>query len=197
MKTIQIFLLVLVSLQLNAQNDNTQIISKNYLSLELDPAPFLLGGYSFSLKYSPKNANHFSFMGSVYSSEFPDKMMGKSNYEKGFRDLKIETSFAFFADYFLKNDRTGFHFGPSVFLYSKSVGLENTVERTSFNSIYPNIRIGYVYKPFMKSGFYINPWFNLGKEYVLDDKNYIEGLEYSTENISYVLAIHLGYRIIF
>ena len=104
MKNIKIIAFLLLGLAASAKED-TLSTSKNYLSIELDPAPFILGGYSFSMKYSPSTLNHFTIIGSVYRSDFPDKMMQKSNFEKGFRDVKINTSYALFADYFFKNDR--------------------------------------------------------------------------------------------
>jgi hypothetical protein len=197
MKTINLFLLVFAALQMSAQKDTGKIKHKNYLSIEIDPAPCILKGYSISLKYSPRAASHLTFMGSVYGSRFPDKMMSKGNYDKGMRNLKIETSYALFADYFLNSKRTGLHFGPSVFLYNKSVGLDNYQERCDFTSVYPNLRIGYVYKPFESLGFYINPWFNMGKEVMLGNGNSIRGIEYSMSNLSYVLAIHIGYQVTF
>ena len=197
MKTLKVILLLLLSYTVNAENGVTGNNSKNYVSLELDPAPFILGGYSFSLKYSPKQMKHVTFMGSVYSSNFPDKMMSKSNYEKGFRDLKIKTSYAFFADYFFKENRTGLHFGPSVFYYSKSVKNNSTDDLTNFKSIYPNIRLGYVYKPFRNSGFYLNPWLNFGKEIVSSGKNKINNKEFLNEKFSYIIAIHFGYQLTF
>lgn len=167
------------------------------LALEVDPAPFILGGYSVSVRYSPKSLNHFSVMGSVYSSRLPDKMMGKANYEKGFRDLKLETSYALFVDYFLKANRTGFHAGPSMFFYSKSVGNQFDTGRQSFSSIYPNLRVGYLYKPFKKSGLYLNPWFNVGKEWVTKRENASHGAEFVPEKLMYILALHVGYRVTF
>ncbi len=190
-------MLAFICLKANAQNDSITSHSKNYLSIEIDPAPFILGGYSFSLKYSPEKLNHVAFMGSVYSSKFPDKMMSEANYENGFRDLKINTSYAFFADYFIKPDRSSFHFGPSVFLYSKSVGSTSSSDKANFKSLYPNIRVGYVYRPFKDNGFYINPWFNFGKEIVLDNNNSIEGKEFLMSKTTYVIAIHFGYQITF
>lgn len=197
MKTLNIMLLIFISLKSTAQSDSVANQSTNYLALELDPAPFILGGCSFSVKYSPEKLNHIAFTGSVYRSKFPDKMMSKSNYENGFRNLRINTSYALFADYFIKQDRSGFHVGPSVFLYSKSVGTNLSSEVANFKSIYPNVRIGYVYKPFKKNGFYINPWFNFGKEFALDNNNVIGGNEFSSGAFSYILAIHLGYQITF
>jgi hypothetical protein len=203
MKTLQIILLLLISASANAQsakptcrmNDTTSCYSKNYWSVEVDPAPFILGGYSFSLKYSSDRFKHLTFMGSVYRSEFPDNMMSNKNYENGFRNLKINTSTAFFADYFIKSNRTGFHFGPSVFYYCKSVGSNSTDEVANFKSVYPNIRAGYVFKPFKNNGFYINPWFNVGKEFVIGNNNSIDNTEFVPDKISYIVAIHLGYQL--
>ena len=197
MKTLNVILLIFINLAANAQCDSVANQSNNYLALELDPAPFILGGCSFSVKYSPEKFNHIAFTGSVYCSKFPDRMMSKSNYENGFRNLRINTSYALFADYFIKQNRTGFYFGPSVFLYSKSVGTIASSEVADFKSIYPNLRIGYVYKPFKRNGFYINPWFNFGKELALDNNNSIAGKEFSSNPFSYILAIHLGYQITF
>lgn len=191
MKKTSLILLMAIGIGLRAQDTQP---AKNYLSLELDPAPFILGGYSFSLKFSPAKLNHYSFMASVYSSDFPDKMMSKENYEKGFRDVKLETSYALFADYFIRPDRQGWHFGASTFFYSKSVGVEENAERTAFNSIYPNVRVGYMYKPFKRSGFYINPWLNFGKEMVVAGSTEVNGMNYVMNNCSYVLALHVGYQ---
>ena len=197
MKNLFLLLFLFICVESIAHNDSTNYTSKNYLSIELDPAPFILGGYSFSLKFSPRKLTHFTFMGSVYSSKFPDRMMDKNNSENGFTTMNINTSYAFFTDYFIKSNRSGFHFGPSVFLYSKSVESNYSNEVLDFNSIYPNMRLGYVYRPFKKSGFYINPWINLGKEFILDDDNSIEGKKYTAKSISYVAALHLGYQITF
>ncbi|MES2849238.1 MAG: hypothetical protein V4685_09285 [Bacteroidota bacterium] len=197
MKKLQILLLIFICLKADAQNDSINDHSKNYLSIELDPGPFILGGYSFSLKYSPEKLKQVTFMASVYSSKFPNSMMGKTNYEKGFRNMKMKTSYAFFADYFIKPGRSGFHFGPSVFFYDKSVGLSSSAAVANFKSIYPNIRAGYVYRPFKKIGFYVNPWINFGKEFVVGNNNSIEGRKFTINTMSYVAAIHFGYQITF
>ena len=196
MKNIKIIAFLLLGLAASAKED-TLSTSKNYLSIELDPAPFILGGYSFSMKYSPSTLNHFTIIGSVYRSDFPDKMMQKSNFEKGFRDVKINTSYALFADYFLSDNRSGFHLGPSVFYYSKTIGINARKEAMNFKSIYPNLRVGYVYKPFRNSGFYLNPWVNVGKEIITSGQNYIAENEFSIDKFSYIVAIHFGYQVLF
>jgi hypothetical protein len=133
----------------------------------------------------------------MYASTFPDKLMNKANFEKRFRDLHIETSYAGFVDYFLNEKRTGWHVGPSLFLYKKSVGLESNLQRATFHTFYPNIRIGYVYQPFRKIGLYLNPWINLGSERNLDKGNSIEGVTFKANTIHYIMALHIGYKLNF
>jgi hypothetical protein len=157
----------------------------------------VLNGYSFSLKYSPKKLSHVTFTGSIYAAHFPDKMMSKANSGKGWRDVHIETSYAGFADYFFNSKRTGMHAGPSLFLYKKSAGMEGTSQRTTFYTIYPNIRIGYVYQPFHKLGLYLNPWINVGSERNLDKFNRMGSFSFTPNSFQYVMALHIGYQLNF
>ncbi|MBK8424677.1 MAG: hypothetical protein IPL27_01290 [Lewinellaceae bacterium] len=78
--------ILLVSSGIHAQTQQNQ----SAISLEVDPAPFIPGGYSISLKFSPRTSNHITIMGSGYSSGLPDKMMSKSNYEKDSGILKLK-----------------------------------------------------------------------------------------------------------
>jgi len=203
MKTLKIALFLLIGLTANAQStdkrcsrkDSTDCSTTTYLAVEVDPAPFILGGYSFSLKFSPAKLKHVTLMGSIYSSDFPDKMMSDQNYENGFRNMKIKTSSALFADYFLKDNRTGFHFGPSVFFYNKSVEHASSGEVANFNSFYPNLRAGYVFAPFKNCGLYLNPWINFGKEIVVGNEASINDSEFTSEDFSYIVALHVGYRL--
>jgi hypothetical protein len=191
----KLILLALVVIQINvfAQDEET----KHYLSLELDPAPFILKGYSYNLKFSHANAPRFAIMGSVFSSHFPDGMMKKENKDAGWNKMNIETSYAIFIDYFFKSIRSGFYVGPSMLWYNKSVGMQSTEKRISFQTIYPSARIGYVWYPFNKIGLYINPWLNMGSEINLDDKNSIEGKTFETNTLNYILALHIGYSVTF
>ncbi|MCA0366219.1 MAG: hypothetical protein LCH67_19435 [Bacteroidetes bacterium] len=174
----------------NGQSDS---LTHSRLSLEIDLAPFILKGYSFSLKYSPKKFRKLALMGSVFSSDFPDAMMRKSNQKKHFTNLKFGPSFAIFSEYYFKNIKTGFYAGPAIFLYNNSVSMLQKTEIAKFKTLYPNIRLGYLWYPSKKTGFYLNPWFNVGSEINLDNKNQIEDINFEPHRLNYVLALHLGY----
>jgi hypothetical protein len=169
--------------------------SKHYLSLELDPAPYILGGYSLSIKYSMKSAPRLAIMGSVFSSSFPEAMMLPENSEKGWSEMKFETSYAIFTDFYLNVERKGFYVGPSVFLYNKSASLRYYDERVTFSTLFPNVRIGYVWYPFKKIQLYCNPWINVGSEISIDNKNQLNGISFDLNKFNYIVAIHVGYSI--
>jgi hypothetical protein len=189
MKQFFIILAILFSVSAIAQDT----LMTSYISVELDPAPFILGGYSFSIKYSPKKMQKTAFMASVYSSDFPNSMMSNENQENGWTNLKLEASYAVFAEFYLKNKRRGFYYGPSIFLYDKSVELSSINERTRFRTLYPNLRAGYVWYPFKKVDLYLNPWFNIGSEINIDNKNSLNGIDYQRSKFNYILALHIGY----
>jgi hypothetical protein len=191
MKQIILISAILFNLCVVAQDT----VKTSYISVELDPAPFILNGYSFSLKYSPKNLPEMAFMASVYSSEFPNSMMNKVNKENGWTNLKLETSYAIFTEFYFNKIRQGFYLGLSVFLYNKSVALNSVNERTKFSTLYPNIRAGYAWYPFNKIDLYINPWFNIGSEINLDTKNASHGLVFEPSKLYYIVALHLGYNL--
>ncbi len=185
-------IIVFAFLSLSCIGQNEQ---KNQLSVELDPAPFILKGYSVSVKFRPKNTPRVAYMASVYQSDFPNGMMAKTNREKGWTDLKFRPSYAAFVEFYLKDKAEGLYFGPAVFLYHKSVELEVLNERITFRTIYPNMRLGYVWFPFKKIDFYINPWLNFGSEASLDQKNSLNGIQFDMYNLYYIMALHIGYRI--
>jgi hypothetical protein len=163
------------------------------VGVEIDPAPFILNGYSVSIKYSPAKLPKTSFMGSVYGSDFPDGMMLKQNRDAGWKNMKLRTSYAFFTDFYLKEGQRGLHYGPSVFFYNKSASLGSAGEEISFSTVYPNVRVGYIWYPFKKANLYLNPWFNVGSEINVDQKNHIGNKEFKPNSFNYVVALHVGY----
>lgn len=163
------------------------------LSVEIDPAPFILKGYSVSVKYSPKRTQKMAWMVSVYQSDFPNGMMTKVNRDRGWTNMKLKTSYATFVEFYLNQERKGFYFGPSVFWYNKSVDLQSVNNRIEFSTIYPNARIGYVWYPFRNLDLYVNPWFNVGSEINLDAKNQLDGIVFEPNKLNYIVALHIGY----
>lgn len=167
------------------------------ISLEVDPMPFIFGGYSFSVRYARRHLPHWSAMGSVFSSDFPDGMLSTTNRDAGWGSFHFRASQALFVDYNFSGTGRGFFAGPSVFVYNNEVTYEPTGELHAFTSIYPNVRLGYTWFPFAKSGFYLSPWMNLGRETMIGAQGASEAPEYVLDDVKYIVAIHLGYRCVF
>lgn len=142
---------------------NFDVLSQNNLvGIELDPAPYVLKGYSISLKYSSKKMQKVSIMGSIFASDFPDGMMKKINREKG---------------------------------GIKSVTLKSHNKEIELTTLYPNLRIGYIYYPFKNIGFYINPWINFGSEINANGPHSIDIVKFEPAKFHYIVALHFGYSI--
>jgi hypothetical protein len=137
----------------------------------------------------PKTA----FMGSVYKSNFPNSLMKDVNKSNGWTDVKINTSYAVFAEFYSNEERKGFYFGPSIFWYNKNVTHQPTKSNTDFQTLYPNLRAGFIWYPFKNLNLYLNPWINAGSEISIDNKNSRKGVEFEPNKFNYIMALHLGY----
>ena len=177
--------------------DGSTSTPRSSLSVELDPAPFLLKGYSLSVRYAPAKLPHWSVMASSFAANFPDGMMPATNRDAGWSDLRFKCSQALFVDYTVRKDGRGFFFGPSVFLYNNQVEHEASGAIASFRSIYPNVRVGYTWFPFRRAGFYLSPWVNVGSGSVLGTRGPSDGPRYEVAGFKYVAALHIGYRLAF
>ena len=196
-RSIEVLLLTLFPLLSTAQTPSPAVEPQGSLSLELDPMPFALGGYSFSVRYADRHMPHWSAMVSVFSSDFPDGMLSSTNRDAGWSALHFRASEALFIDYNFKGTGRGFFAGPSVFLYNNEVTHEPTGQVHAFTSIYPNVRLGYTWFPFKKAGLYLSPWVNVGREIIMNEQETSEIPEYVMDGLKYIAAIHLGYRCTF
>jgi hypothetical protein len=182
-------LLLLVQLSVYAQTENSATFS-----IEVDPAAYMLKGYSVSFKYGPKKMPRALFMASVYRSNFPDGMMKNVNKINGWKDMKIKTSYAVFAEFYSNEKRSGFFYGPTLFLYHKNVSYGEENKSTDFKTIYPGLRAGFSWYPIKKCNFYLSPWLSAGSEINLDNRNTINGNSFEPNRFNYIIAIHLGYQ---
>ncbi|MDR2145355.1 MAG: hypothetical protein LBE91_02710 [Tannerella sp.] len=184
-----ILTLAIFSHSLQAQQNS----DKTVLAVELDPAPYILGGYSVFVRYK-KAESKIAVAAAVFGgNKFPDFLMSKENKDNGFKDQKHRMSYAVFADYFPKGEHKGLYLGPSLFLYNHSVSKTGSSDIARFSKLYPNMRVGYIWYPFQKNNFYLSPWASFGSEISLDSKNEINGVEYKPNKFNYIVAVHIGY----
>ena len=188
-KVVFILTLVIFAHCLQAQTNS----GKTVLAIEIDPAPYLTGGRSVFVRYK-KDVSKISVSAAVFGgSELPGFLMTKENKNNGFTAEKIRLGYAVFGDYFMKGEHKGLYFGPSLFLYNKSISKTNSPETARYSVLYPNVRLGYIWYPFSRINLYVTPWLSLGSEINLDSKNEINGVKYKPRILDYIVAIHFGY----
>ncbi len=192
-------LLIMIGLLMGntqAQSGNllTDSSATHSISLEADPAPFLLNGYSFSIRYSHQKLPHWSVMASAFAADFPNGMLSDINKQNGWSQLRFGCSKALFVDYHFRKNGKGFFAGPSLFTYNSSITNTLSGKTSAFKSVYPNLRIGYTWFPFKKLNLYAVPWLNMGKEFMVNTTDAAAGVAYQPDKFKYILALHIGYR---
>jgi len=196
-KTLSIALTLFASagIALAQTNEQLSVTNKQHsISVEVDPAPFILKGYSFSIRYNHQRLPNWSIMASAFAADFPNSMVSDVNRKNGWKELKFTCSKALFVDYHFKQSGKGLFVGPSVFFYNSTATNTNTQQTVSFTTVYPNLRIGYSWYPFRKLNLYATPWINIGKEFMTGNTNKFTGSPYQTDNFKYILALHIGYK---
>jgi hypothetical protein len=188
---ISLFLVLAIIQTCEAQTTKKK---QHTIALEIDPAPFIMEGHSFSVRYSNENLPHWSFTGSTFSGKYPNGLLSKANKNNGWENLEFKCSNAVFADYHINADRKGLFFGPSLFSYKNEIENKNAGNKIRFRTVYPNVRVGYNWFPIKKLDLYLSPWVNVGKEFSIDSRNKYNNLTYQTNNIKYIAALHIGYK---
>lgn len=164
---------------------------KPFVAIELDPAPFVLSGYSVSLKVAPPQWKRFTLMGSVFSAHMPDAMMRKSNRDNGWTGVHIMQSAALFVDYYPSATQRGWHTGPNFFWYDRSMFNEVLQLSGGYKSGLYGWRAGYVWQPVRKAPIYLNPWLLAGWESAFPGQAKQPGFQ--TNGFSWILAVHVGW----
>lgn len=178
---IPIFLAV-YSLSLNGQTNTS-------LTLGIDPLVIgVLNGFEIEAGYNfGKNRVAFEYLGaeipSVYNSQIDD-------FEKVSANI-FEIAFS----RFLNNGQKGFHYGLAYSFFSNyEVETENG-QTLSKDISKLGIRLGYMWFPFKKANFFIEPVFNFGVYLNDEDLEFENNAVFDKQTFAGSgPVIHLGYK---
>lgn len=125
------------------------------LHVEVDPQPFLLGGYGFQpgVRY-----NHLRVAVGNFRLDVPDAITELGGNEGFHQTVRHSTSL--YILYFLK-DRSGLAFGGSIRLLRPSFTHDDEAGEAKVWEIGPEAIIGYKWQP-TSYGFYVMPWVAAG-----------------------------------
>jgi hypothetical protein len=156
--------------------------------LEIDPQPFILGGYGIQpgIRY-----NHLRAALGNFRLEVPD-LITELGGNEGFHQ-ELRHSNALYILYFL-DDRSGFAFGGSLRLLRLSFTRDGSAETAKIWEFGPEAIAGYKWHPTSK-GFYVMPWVAVGVTLHRSDDATVGGETYEPLPINLFATVNIGWEL--
>ncbi|MFN0253116.1 MAG: hypothetical protein ACKV2T_39955 [Kofleriaceae bacterium] len=157
------------------------------LHLELDPQPFVLGGYGVQpgIRY-----DHLRVGLGNFSLDVPDAITELGG-NAGFHQ-HVRHSNALYVLYFL-GERSGFAFGGSLRLLRLTFTRDGTTGSADTWEVGPEAIAGYKWHP-TSYGFYVMPWVAVGVTLHRSGEATIEGRTYDPLPVNLFATVNLGWE---
>ena len=167
--------------------------SKTEISVEIDPATFVLSGYGIHLRLKPKNSQHFLIGIGAYAMDMPDVLVdfNENNKEKGW-DVRLNQGYGLFGEYHFAEVNKKWFVGTQLSLQEYKIENESIEGSEKFSNILIMAYTGYTWKLF-NSDFYIKPWAGVGYTSKVSGSNTLGNLEYDISPIMMFATLHIGY----
>lgn len=188
-----IFFFLLTGTHIQAQEITPE--SKTTFSVETDPVTFLFKGYALHIRIKPKSSHRLVMGAGVYALDMPSFLvnMNKENKNKGW-NVRIHHAVSLFGEYYLREANNKWFVGLQAGIqnFSNTNDL-NPGEKSSYNNLLVMPSIGYNWKPFPKTGFYVKPWLGIGYTTRISGNHSINALTYNIAPMTNFVTLHLGY----
>ena len=183
-------LFMIIYVLLNHHNITAQHKS-HQIDLEIDPATFVLNGYSIHVRYSAPQWDHLSIGLGGYAMDMPDVLVNfnPKNQRKNW-DVRLNKGLGVFAEYHVNKINDGFFIG-SQFGW-QAYKIEKNQFHESYNTLLVMAHGGYVLPMFDR--FYLKPWAGIGYVSKLSGQTIVDDTTYSVAPITGFATLHIGYR---
>ena len=191
-----VIVLTFVGHRLCAQ-DYIPIFSQDYssrLSLEIDPATFILRGYSFHIRYQPMFSERFLIGVGTYAFDMPQLLININgiNKDEGWR-VKVRNAYSLYGELFFVEANHGWFIGEQVGFQRFRVSNNNEAAGPAkFNCLVLMTYLGYSWHPY-KGSFYIKPWVGLAYTGRVDGTNTVGSMRYDVSPLAPYFTFHAGY----
>lgn len=167
---------------------------KTRLSLEIDPATFVFGGYSAHLRIQPKSCQHLLVGLGAYAMDMPEPMVNinAKNRNNGW-NVRINQGLGLFGEYYFGHVNEKFFTGAQIGLQEYKLENDNAEGSTNFTDLLVMAYGGYSWKPF-NNGFYLKPWAGIGYLRELSGSNNLNGDVYDKSPITMFATLHMGFQ---
>lgn len=160
---LSLFGVLLYHTTLQAQNNT------NSFTIGIDPLVIAaLGGVEVELGYNfGKNRVGLEFLGAELPPVWDSQIADFSSVSANIYELSYSR--------FLNDRQTGFHYGLAYSLFSNYTVENEAGESLSKNVSKIGVRLGYMWFPFKKANFFIEPLFNFGVYLGNEELNFTNG----------------------
>lgn len=188
------FVLLFISAFVYGQ-DNAESTRATKLSIEIDPATFVFGGYGVHLRLNPFGSRNVLVGVGAYAMNFPQLLVDLNGENRGDGwDVRLNQGYGLFGEYHFAERNVGFFTG--IQLGYQEYKLENDSGRGSAK--YRNLlAMGYggYSIPLFNSHFSLKPWGGIGYTPKLSGDTTVNGIEYDLSPITVFATLHLVYTL--
>ena len=162
------------------------------LHVELDPLPFLLGGYGVQLGVAPGPLPGWRFGLGNFSLDVPDFAAQRNSDNDGFH-IHVRRSHALYGLHFF-SDLRGWCVGGSVRYLRLEYTHDNTPdERARIGELSVEAIGGYKWHP-TKAGFYVMPWLAIALPLASSDTATVGDATYEADFVQVFATANIGWQ---
>jgi len=164
------------------------------LHAEVDPLPFILGGYGGQIGFRAAQAPRLRFAVASFALDVPDPVAQLDSDNDGFH-IRVRPSGAFYCLYFLSGTRGGWVAGGSLrylrleYSHDDVPDAETDVGELSVEAI-----AGYKWHPW-DAGFYLQPWVTVARALARSDEAVVGDHEYQQMFVQLFATVNLGWEL--
>ncbi|HFB99522.1 MAG TPA: hypothetical protein ENJ53_01840 [Phaeodactylibacter sp.] len=186
-------LMIVTSISVFAQENETNKTDRTKFSIEIDPATFVFSGFAIHLRVQPKNSQHLLVGAGAYAMNFPDILVDLNKENKGAGwDVRLNQGYGLFGEYHFSEVNKKWYVGVQL------AGQEYKIQKDLYDgeAKYSTMLLmglgGYTLQPF-DFPLYFKFWGGVGYTGKISGENLIGNAEYNISPILIFGALHVGY----
>lgn len=170
-----------------SQSDRTRI------SLEIDPATYVFGGYSAHLRVQPRGREHLLLGLGAYAMNTPKPLVdiNPENRDEGW-EVRIQNGLGFFTEYYFSEVNRKWFMGSQLGIQAFRIGKAEVEGTQQFTNALLMGYGGYSFQPFVFP-LYFKAWAGIGYTSAIDGETQLDGIPYDVAPITMFATLHVGY----
>lgn len=186
-------LLCVLALAVSGLHVSPASADRGTLHLEVDPTPFILGGYGVQPGFAPAQLPGWRFGLGNFSLDVPDFVAQLNDDNDGFH-IRVRRSHALYVLHFF-SDLRGWCVGGSLrylrteYTHDDVPGLSARASEFSIEAIG-----GYKWHPFPRVGFYVMPWLAIARGLFTIGDQQVGDRRYQPDFVQFFATANIGWE---